>query len=70
MLTSVMLDLTEDSISNIVVADLIRSVDSNRFNHSTHPDDKIYDKKIQKALKRVIKYYTTIDERRDFGLEY
>jgi hypothetical protein len=70
MLVPININLDDQSILNIVIADLIKSYDTNLSNHSTHPEDKIHDKKIQKALRRVISYYTTSSERKDLGLDY
>jgi hypothetical protein len=64
--------LSDKEVEHIVVEDLIVSLETQDHPNviSTHPEDIKESKKIKKALKRVIKFYTTDSERKDLGLEF
>lgn len=60
------IDLNHEQIVLITIAELVESLHC--LGGSKHPDDIKADKKVRKAIKCLLKYYTNDDEYAQLGL--
>lgn len=56
------LDINSESVDKIIITELLSYFVSCTNDNSIHPEDIKENKKIAKALRRVIKHYSSVDQ--------